>query len=135
LLNGASNSGKSTLAVGLQDALDEPFLHVSSDHLVNSGMLPRRPADSGPFNWWNEMRLAGLDVYLIDVHCALDEIDRREKERGDRPIGEGRTHVTADAIHPFGPYDLDVDTIAGIGSAMVASVVEAWRQRTPPGAL
>ncbi len=79
--------------------------------------------------------LAGLDVYLIGVHCALDEIDRREKERGDRRIGEGRTHVTADAIHTFGPYDLNVDTTAGIGSAMVASVVEAWRQRTPPSAL
>jgi len=31
LLNGASSSGKSTLAAALQDALDEPFLHVSSE--------------------------------------------------------------------------------------------------------
>jgi hypothetical protein len=37
--------------------------------------------------------LAGLDVYLIGVHRDLDEIDRRDRERSDRRIGEGRTHV------------------------------------------
>ena len=74
-------------------------------------------------------------MYLIGVHCALDELDRRERERGDRRLGEGRTHVTVDAIHTFGPYDLEVDTTAGIGRDLVASTLRSWRQRTSPGAL
>jgi len=131
-LNGASSSGKSTLAKAMQEALPEPFLHVSSDHLVASGMLPARRDPDGPFAWWQQMRprffdgfhrclpalaaagndlivehitefrawreylatlLDGLDVFLVGVHCELAEIDRRERDRGDRRIGEGRSHA------------------------------------------
>jgi chloramphenicol 3-O phosphotransferase len=172
LLNGASSSGKSTLARALQAALPEPFLHVSSDHLV--GMLPRRRDDGGPFDWWHQVRprffagfhrclpaltaagndlivehiiefpswraelarlLAEQDVFLVGVHCDLREIDRRERARGDRHIGEGRTHVTVDRIHTFGPYDLDIDTTGGITPALTRSVLDAWRARGPLRAL
>jgi hypothetical protein len=40
--NGASSSGKSTLAKAIQGNCPKPFLHVSPDHLVASGMLPVR---------------------------------------------------------------------------------------------
>ena len=169
-LNGASSSGKSTLANGLQAALDEPFLHVSSDQFVAAGTLPRRREDGGPFDWWHQVRpwffagfhrclpalaevgndlivehiiefsrwradlaalLANLDVFMVGVHCALDELDRRERSRGDRRIGEGRTHVEDDGIHTFGPYDLEVDTTAGVDANMVNSILTAWRQRIP----
>ena len=172
LLNGASSSGKSTLAGALQAAMPGPFLHVSSDLLV--GMLPRRTTDGGPFDWWSQVRprffagfhrclpalagagndmivehiiefpswraelaalLAGLDVFLVGVHCDLDEIDRRERDRGDRRIGEGRTHVTVDRIHTFGPYDLDVDTTSGITPAVTRTVLGAWHARGPLRAL
>jgi chloramphenicol 3-O phosphotransferase len=55
-LNGASSSGKSTLAKAIQRELPEPFLHVSSDHLVASGMLPVRRDPDGPFAWQEQMR-------------------------------------------------------------------------------
>ncbi|MFI7702411.1 chloramphenicol phosphotransferase CPT family protein [Nonomuraea sp. NPDC049480] len=168
ILNGASSSGKSTLAKALQQTLDEPFLHVSSDHFVTSGMLPERSEEQGPFAWWREMRprffdgfhrclpalatagndlivehiiefpawraslarlLGGFDVFLVGVHCDLAEIDRRERERGDRRIGEGRCHVEVDGIHTFGPYDHEVDTSAGVSAAVVESVLSAWRSR------
>lgn len=51
LLNGASSSGKSTLAQGLQAVLDEPFWHVSIDHLLAANTLPRARIDSGEFPW------------------------------------------------------------------------------------
>jgi chloramphenicol 3-O phosphotransferase len=51
LPNGASSSGKSTLAKALQEAMPEPFLYVSSDQLVASGMLPARRDPQGPFTW------------------------------------------------------------------------------------
>jgi chloramphenicol 3-O phosphotransferase len=174
LLNGASSSGKSTLAAALQDALDEPFLHVSSDQFVAAGMLPRRREQGGPFDWWHQMRprffagfhrclpalagagndvivehviefqawreqlaalLAGFDVFLVGVHCGLDEVDRRERDRADRRAGEGRSHVTVDRIHTFGPYDAHIDTTAGVTTDLVEALLAAWRARTPPSAL
>lgn len=79
--------------------------------------------------------LRGLDVFLVGVHCDLDELDRRERERGDRRIGEGREHVEHDGIHTFGPYDLDVDTTGRDPDETAAEVIAAWRVRTPPGVL
>lgn len=173
-LNGASSSGKSTLAKAMQAALGEPFLHVSSDLLVASGMLPARRDPAGPFAWWEQMRprffagfhrclpalaaagndlivehiiefrawradlarlLDGLDVFLVGVHCDLAEIDRRERDLGDRRVGEGRSHVETDRIHTFGPYDFDVDTTHGISGALTDSVLDAWRARGRPRAL
>jgi chloramphenicol 3-O phosphotransferase len=173
-LHGASSSGKSTLAKELQGVLGEPFLHVSSDHLVAAGLLPERREEGGLFDWWHQMRprffdgfhrclpalaeagndlivdhiiefaswrsdlaqvLAGLDVYLVGVHCDLDEIDRRERERGDRRIGEGRAHVTIDGIHTFGPYDLEVDTTAAVSTALAEAIMQAWLHRAHPSAL
>ena len=40
LLNGASSSGKSSLAQALQRQLDEPFWHWSIDHLLAARVLP-----------------------------------------------------------------------------------------------
>ncbi|WP_345558535.1 chloramphenicol phosphotransferase CPT family protein [Nonomuraea rosea] len=168
ILNGASSSGKSTLAKELQRSLDEPFMYVSSDQFVASGMLPERRDAEGPFSWWGEMRprffqgfhrclpalagagndlvvehviefrtwrdqlsrlLAGFDVFLVGVHCDLAEIDRRERVRGDRRIGEGRGHVEVDGIHMFGPYDYEVDTTKGVSAELAESVLTAWRTR------
>jgi chloramphenicol 3-O phosphotransferase len=173
-LNGASSSGKSTLAKALQQALPEPFLHVASDHLVASGMLPDRREATGPFAWWDQVRprffagfhrclpalaaagndlivehviefaswrrdlarlLAGLDVFLVGVHCDLAEIDRRERARGDRRRGEGRMHVETDLIHTFGPYDVEVDTTEDIDGALVGTVLAAWHARSGPSVL
>jgi chloramphenicol 3-O phosphotransferase len=174
LLNGASSSGKSTLAKALQRALDEPFLHVSSDQFVTAGMLTDRRDASGPFAWWTELRprffagfhrclpaladtgndlivehviefpawrdelsrlLAHLDVFLVGVHCDLHELNRRERIRSDRRIGEGRSHVEENLIHTFGPYDLEVDTTAGVSAKLTQSVLHAWHSRAPLRAL
>lgn len=167
LLNGASSSGKSTLARAIQRAFDEPFQHFSSDILAVG--LPERREPSGPFLWWGNVRprffdgfhrcvaalaLAGndlivehiiefpqwraelaqltraLDVFLVGVHCSLDEVDRREQLRGDRRIGEGREHIEVDRIHDFGPYDFEVDTTTRDTAEVAAEVVRAWHERS-----
>lgn len=51
LLNGASSSGKSTLACSLQDTLPEPFWHFSIDHLREARVLPTERSQSGVFSW------------------------------------------------------------------------------------
>jgi chloramphenicol 3-O phosphotransferase len=174
LLNGPSSSGKSTLAREVQASLDVPFLHLSSDQLVDGGALPVRRDDAGPFDWVGAMRprffdgfhrciaamasagndlivdhiieyaawraqltglLAGYDVFLVGVHCTLDELERRERARGDRFVGEGRSHLTENRIHELGAYDLDVDTSSGATGALAASLIAAWSARTGPSAL
>jgi chloramphenicol 3-O phosphotransferase len=74
--------------------------------------------------------LQPFDVFLVGVHCSLDEIDRRERLRGDRRIGEGREHVQIDRIHDFGPYDLDVDTTHRDPKDVAVEVAGRWRQRS-----
>ncbi len=169
MLNGASSSGKSTLARRLHEQLDAPFLLLSADQLIDAGVRPVRREDTGPFDWVGTVRprffdgfhravaafaaagndllvehvvehlswradldrlLAGLDVFWVGVHCDPDEIDRREAARDDdRRPGEGRAHVEIDRIHEHGPYDLAVDTTAGVTDAVVATVIDAWRLR------
>ena len=50
-LHGASSSGKSTIAQGLQARLPLPFWHISIDHLRDSGVLPTLRFNSGEFDW------------------------------------------------------------------------------------
>lgn len=51
VLHGASSSGKSTLARGLQARIDAPFWHISIDHLRDAGVLPSARFKSGEFSW------------------------------------------------------------------------------------
>jgi chloramphenicol 3-O phosphotransferase len=51
LLNGASSSGKSTLARALQASLSEPFWHFSIDHLIAANVLPSERIAAGEFEW------------------------------------------------------------------------------------
>lgn len=48
------------------------------------------------------------EVFFIGVQCALPELGRRERERGNRTVG--RAAVQAPLAHKHGIYDLAVDT-------------------------
>ncbi|HEY0814140.1 MAG TPA: AAA family ATPase [Pseudonocardia sp.] len=63
VLNGASSSGKSTLARRLQDALAVPFLLLSADQLIEAGVLPRRRDTAGLFAWVGELRPRFFDGF------------------------------------------------------------------------
>jgi chloramphenicol 3-O phosphotransferase len=53
--------------------------------------------------------LAPFDVFFVGVHCPLEEMERRERKRGDRKIGASRLHLE-NGIHRRGPYDFEVNT-------------------------
>ena len=61
-VNGASSSGKSTLARALQASLELPFWHYSIDHFRGTGVLPTKRIDSGDFAW-QDMREAFFDGF------------------------------------------------------------------------
>jgi chloramphenicol 3-O phosphotransferase len=48
-----------------------------------------------------------VDLFFIGIHCPLEELERREAERGNRPIGGARKDV--ETIHVFNRYDLELD--------------------------
>lgn len=50
-IHGASSSGKSTLARAVQAEIDQPFWHISIDHLRDSGVLPSARFKAGDFDW------------------------------------------------------------------------------------
>ncbi|MEU1982703.1 AAA family ATPase [Nocardia sp. NPDC019395] len=50
----------------------------------------------------------GIDVVFIGVHYSLDELQRREQQRGDRPTGTAVEQIGS--VHAHGIYDLEVDT-------------------------
>ncbi|WP_240417783.1 chloramphenicol phosphotransferase CPT family protein [Paenibacillus periandrae] len=52
--------------------------------------------------------LHNTQAFFIGVHCPLDELERREQERGDRPIGLAKAQI--DIVHQHHRYDLEVDT-------------------------
>ena len=53
--------------------------------------------------------LAPFDVFFVGVHCPVEELERREMARGNRSLGEGRSHLE-DGVHTWGLYDFEVDT-------------------------
>ena len=62
LLNGAPSSGKSTIARAVQAKIEQPFWHISIDHLRDAGVLPISRIRSGEFKW-AEMREVFFDGF------------------------------------------------------------------------
>ncbi|MFI1093174.1 chloramphenicol phosphotransferase CPT family protein [Streptomyces sp. NPDC020917] len=52
--------------------------------------------------------LSGFDVFLVGVRCSLPELERRERERGDRPPGLAAYQY--ERVHAHGVYDVEVDS-------------------------
>lgn len=48
------------------------------------------------------------DVVFVGVHCPRAELERRERERGDRPIGPAVRQ--SGQVHAHGLHDIEYDT-------------------------
>ncbi|MFG2222664.1 chloramphenicol phosphotransferase CPT family protein [Streptomyces sp. NPDC048644] len=61
---------------------------------------------------WRLLDCLGLftarDVVLVGVRCPLAELERRERERGDRPAGLAARQF--EQVHAHGVYDIECDT-------------------------
>ena len=86
---------------------------------------------------WVEL-LHDYPVLFVHVTCPLEELRRREKERGNRDIGQGESQLTD--LNPQDTYDITVDTTK---DECVDKIIEAlnypenftafktlWSQRT-----
>jgi chloramphenicol 3-O phosphotransferase len=68
--------------------------------------------------------LAEFSVFYVGITCPVPEIESREQHRGNRYLGEGRSHIE-DGIHTWSGYDLTIDTHAQTTADNVASLIAA----------
>ena len=52
--------------------------------------------------------LVAEDVTFVGVHCPLELLVTRERERGDRPVGQAAWQF--DQVHAHATYDVEVDS-------------------------
>jgi chloramphenicol 3-O phosphotransferase len=75
-----------------------------------------------------ERALRGFDVLSVGVHCDIDVLEERERQRSDRSPGLARKQYAT--AHAEALYDVEVDTSADTLEACVETIVQAWR--VPP---
>lgn len=73
----------------------------------------------------------GLPVLFVGVRCSLPELERRERERGNRTIG--RAAVQFPLVHQHGKYDVEVDSEHNT-PAECAAVIRDRLGQAPPAA-
>ena len=161
LLNGASSSGKTTLAYALQQSLDEVVYRLSADDFMK--MVDRQKMHDDFFVRLGESLTAmhhtiklfsdrGLAVVVdhvlmeteeekfttpelvtllhqypvlfVKVDCDLPELQRREKERGDRQIGQAQWQLAH--MHSHNTYDLEINTFAQSTDEAVEQIRQLW---------
>ncbi len=168
LLNGASSSGKTSIAKHLQEIFENPYFHINVDLILEMAPPKLKAIDPAPgdialegFYWttqengderilesktgilgqrlvrsvylfirelikadinliiddvfFSDERLKTYveliphdNVYLIGVHCSLEQLIKREGNRKNRRIGEAKGQFNT--VHNKIPYDFTVDT-------------------------
>ena len=73
---------------------------------------------------------ADMNAYLIGLHCPLEILEQRERERGDRTLGQAREQF--DIIHQYAKYDLELDTSELTIEECADRIIE--RLKSPPEA-
>ena len=78
--------------------------------------------------WWSQLQtvLQPFDVFWVGVHAPVPEIERRERERGDRYVGEAAYHLKT---HDYCSYDVEVDTSLP-QQEVLGTILRTWRDRS-----
>ncbi|KAB1140493.1 AAA family ATPase [Streptomyces luteolifulvus] len=72
------------------------------------------------------------DVVFVGVHCPLEELERRERERGDRPSGLAARQLAQ--VHARGVYDIECDTGSSTPRACAGRIKDFLPARPTPTA-
>lgn len=119
ILNGASSSGKTTLATAFRDqqaAVGEfcrRLLHVYHHAVAaaaRSGLdviVDDVVVDEGILDDWLDV-LSELQPTWIGVRCSPEVAVEREQRRGDRPVG--MTSTQSMSVHRHVRYAFEIDT-------------------------
>ena len=91
--------------------------HVFLDHVL-------------PAQGWKYLveDLCSFEVLLVGVRCSLEELEARERRRGNRPLGLAASQAAE--VHAKRSYDFEVDTSAA-GVSDCARSVREWLAGNP----
>lgn len=64
--------------------------------------------------------LSDYPALFVGIHCPLEELERREKKRGDRDIGQAKWQL--ERIHGHKIYDLEINTYENTMDECVAHI-------------
>lgn len=76
--------------------------------------------------------LEGIDVFFVGLHCSLEELERREQQRGNRRKGDARSDLRF--VHQGKIYDLELDSEKATVEENVEALIEGWWGRKRPSA-
>jgi chloramphenicol 3-O phosphotransferase len=76
---------------------------------------------------------ASYNAYLVGINCDLEILEKRERNRKDRTLGQARKQF--DKVHAHGVYDLVVDTGIHTVEENIAQVIDFLSSGQPPKAL
>lgn len=80
--------------------------------------------------WWEDEQqdyralLAGFEPRFVAIHAPLDELEARERERGDRIIGMARWQFGR--VHKGVEYDLEIDTTGAAPMECAEAIKETF---------
>lgn len=103
-----------------------PVLAEAGNNLIVDHMIENEMWMSDLFRL-----LGGFDVFFVGVHCPLSELERRERERGNRRLGEAQMDFRKD--HSFAEYDIEIDSMQPNQDNLYA-LINAWKSRRRPTA-
>jgi chloramphenicol 3-O phosphotransferase len=69
--------------------------------------------------------LSPFDVFWVGMFAPIEELEQRERVRGNRTIGEAREHF---ATHDYCSYDFSIHTTQP-ANVIASQVSQAWRSR------
>lgn len=109
-------------------------MHHAIYHLAKSGLNIVADHVMVEECWVQECAqlFAGLPAYLIGVHCPLEVLEKREKARKNRTLGQAKAQFPI--VHRHLIYDFEVDTSKHSPKECVA-LIEAHINRQAPVAL
>lgn len=103
-------------------ALSQAGNNVIADHVLIERQWIQECADL----------FADLPAMFVGVHCPLEVLEQRERERGDRTLGQARAYFRK--VHAHGIYDLHVDTSRSSPVECALQIKQRLQDGIPPRA-
>lgn len=115
------NNVSISLAKAVRHTLATTGNNVIFDHIIETEL------------WMGNLiqLLADLDVFFVGLHCSLPELERRERQRGNRRTGEVRADFQT--VHNFTSYDLELNS-ENSAEENAKILIAAWKKRKHPTA-
>ena len=119
---------------GLASLLLVPKFHQSVAAAVNAGHRVIVDHVLAHEAWLKECLtlFEGLEVIFVGLYCPLEELERRERRRGDREIGLAK--FQHQRVHAHGVYDIELDTSALTPEACASTIVQYINSGNSPTA-